>query len=109
MFYVQLNATQSEGRWSDGRSCCGINLRPPMIKGGVADSDKTVERGWKSYHRPTAKEIASPLQPPDGLILEIGPRLEVPSVNFLAIQTHLSHRFLPCHEFPRPTPIQLDS
>jgi hypothetical protein len=32
------------------------------------------------------------LQPPDDLILEIGPRLEVPSVNFLAIQTHLSQR-----------------
>ena len=36
----------------------------------------------------------SPLQPSDGMILVIGPRLEGHSVIFLAIQTHLSCRFL---------------
>ena len=46
------------------------------------------------YHRPTAKKTVSPLQPSDGMILVIGPRLEGHSVFFLAIQTHLSCRFL---------------
>jgi hypothetical protein len=49
---------------------------------------------WKSYHWSTAKGIASPLQPSDGLILVSGLRLEGHSVIFLAIQTHLSYRFL---------------
>ncbi len=35
-----------------------------------------------------------PLQPSDGMILVIGPRLEGHSVTFLAIQIHLSCRFL---------------
>ena len=34
------------------------------------------------------------MQPSYGMILVIGPRLEGPSVIFLAIQTHLSCRFL---------------
>ena len=34
------------------------------------------------------------MQPSDGMILVIGPRLEGHSVIFLAIQTHLSCRFL---------------
>ncbi len=34
------------------------------------------------------------MQPSDGMILAIGPRLEGHSVIFLAIQTHLSCRFL---------------
>ena len=49
---------------------------------------------WKSYHFPTAKGTVSPMQPSDGMILVIGPRLEGHSVIFLAIQTHLSCRFL---------------
>ena len=49
---------------------------------------------WNSYHFPTAKGTVSPLQPSDGMILVIGPRLEGHSVIFLAIQTHLSCRFL---------------
>ena len=47
-----------------------------------------------SYHFPTAKGTVSPMQPSDGMILVIGPRLEGHSVIFLAIQTHLSCRFL---------------
>ena len=43
---------------------------------------------WKSYHFPTAKGTVSPMQPSDGMILVIGPRLEGHSVIFLAIQTH---------------------
>ncbi len=43
---------------------------------------------------PTAKGTASPLQPSDGIISVIGPRLEGHSVIFLAIQTHPSCRFL---------------
>jgi hypothetical protein len=46
------------------------------------------------YDRPTAKGTVSPLQPSDVLILVIGPRLEGHSFIFLAIQTHLSCRFL---------------
>ena len=49
---------------------------------------------WNSYHFPTAKGTVSPMQPSDGMILVIGPRLEGHSVIFLAIQTHLSCRFL---------------
>ena len=49
---------------------------------------------WKSYHFPTAKGTVSPMQPSDGMILVIGPRLEGHSVIFLASQTHLSCRFL---------------
>ena len=49
---------------------------------------------WKSYRFPTAKGTVSPMQPSDGMILVIGPRLEGHSVIFLAIQTHLSCRFL---------------
>ena len=49
-------------------------------------------RKW--YRRPTAKGPVSPLQPSDGMILVIGPRLEGHSVIFLAIQTHLSCRLL---------------
>ena len=49
---------------------------------------------WKSHHFPTAKGTVSPMQPSDGMILVIGPRLEGHSVIFLAIQTHLSCRFL---------------
>ena len=43
---------------------------------------------------PTAEGTASFPQPSDRLILETGPRLEDHSVIFLAIQTHLSCRFL---------------
>ena len=50
---------------------------------------------WNSYHFPTAKGTVSPMQPSDGMILVIGPRLEGHSVIFLAIQTHLSCRFCP--------------
>ena len=39
---------------------------------------------WKSYHFPTAKGTVSPMQPSDGMILVIGPRLEGHSVIFLA-------------------------
>ncbi len=46
------------------------------------------------YHRPTTKGTVSRLQLSDGMILVIGPRLEGHSVIFLAIQTHLSCRFL---------------
>ena len=46
------------------------------------------------YHYPTAKGTASPLQPSDGMILVIGPRLEGHLVVSLAIQTHLSCRNL---------------
>ena len=49
---------------------------------------------WKLYHSPTAKGTVSPLQPSDGMILVVGPRLEGNSVIFLAIQTHLSCRLL---------------
>ena len=59
---------------------------------------------WKSYHFPTAKGTVSPMQPSDGMILVIGPRLEGHSVIFLAIQTHLSCRFLLAVDFPRPKP-----
>ena len=52
------------------------------------------------YHYPTAKRTASLPQPSDGLILEIGPRLEGHSVIFLAIRTHLSCRFLLAVDFP---------
>ncbi len=52
------------------------------------------------HHRPTAKVTASPLQPSDGMILEIGPRLEGHSGIFLVIQAHLSCRFLPAVDFP---------
>ena len=45
------------------------------------------------YHYPTAKGTVSPLQPSDGQILEIGPRLEGHSVTLPAIQTHPSGRF----------------
>ena len=48
---------------------------------------------WKSYHRPTAKGTVSLLQPSDGMVLVIGPRLEGHSFIFLAIQTHPSCRF----------------
>ena len=48
----------------------------------------------KLYHRPTATGTVTPLQPSDGMILVIGQRLEGHSVIFLAIQTHLSCRFL---------------
>ncbi len=47
----------------------------------------------KSHHRSTAKRTASLLQPSDGLILEIGPRLEDHLPRFSAIQTHPSCRF----------------
>ncbi len=47
----------------------------------------------------TAKGTVSPLQPSDGMILVIGPRLEGHSVIFLAIQTHLSCRFLLAVDF----------
>ena len=33
------------------------------------------------------------MQPSDGLNLEIGPRLDAHSANFVVIQTHLSRRF----------------
>jgi hypothetical protein len=46
------------------------------------------------YHRSTAKGTASLPQPFDGLILEIGPRLEGCLSRFSAIQTHSSCRFL---------------
>jgi hypothetical protein len=46
------------------------------------------------YHYPTAKGTASPVQPSDGMMMVIGPRLEGQSVTFPAIQTHLSCRFL---------------
>ncbi len=55
---------------------------------------------WKPYHRPAAKGTVSPLQPSDGLILAIGPRLEGHSVIFLAIQTHPSCRFHLVVDFP---------
>jgi transposase len=45
-------------------------------------------------HWSTAKGTSSPLQRSDGLILVSGLRLEGHSVIFLAIQTHLSCRFL---------------
>ena len=44
------------------------------------------------------------LQPSDGLILVSGLRLEGHSVIFLAIQTHLSCRFLLTVDFLGPTP-----
>jgi len=44
------------------------------------------------YYYPTAKGTASPLQPPDGMILVIGLRLEGHLVVSLVIQTHLSCR-----------------
>ncbi len=40
------------------------------------------------------------MQPPDGMILAIGPRLEAHSTNFVVIQTHLSHRFYLAVDFP---------
>ena len=40
------------------------------------------------------------MQPSDGMILVIGPRLEGHSVIFLAIQTHLSCRFHLAIDFP---------
>jgi len=43
---------------------------------------------------PPPRELHPPLQPSDGMILVIGPRLEGHSVIFLVIQTHLSCRFL---------------
>ena len=43
------------------------------------------------------------MQPSDGMILVIGPRLESHSVIFLAIQTHPSCRFLLAVDF-RPPP-----
>ncbi len=46
------------------------------------------------YHLTTAKGTLSPLQPSDGMVLVIGPRLAGHSVIFLAIQTHPSGRFL---------------
>ena len=49
---------------------------------------------WKSYHRPSAKGTVSPLRPSDGMILLIGRRLKGHSVISLAIQIHLSRRFL---------------
>ena len=45
------------------------------------------------YHYPTAKGTASPLQPSDGMILVIGPRLEGHLARFFVVQTHLSCRF----------------
>ncbi len=35
VIYVQLNVAQSEGLRGDARGCCGIDLRPSMIKGGL--------------------------------------------------------------------------
>ena len=46
------------------------------------------------YHYPIANGTASPLQPSDGMILVIGPRLEGHLVVSLTIQTHLSCRIL---------------
>ncbi len=48
----------------------------------------------KSYHFRTAKGTVSLLQPSDGMILAIDPRLEGHSVIFLTIQTRPSGRFL---------------
>ncbi len=53
----------------------------------------------RQENRPAAKKTVSPLQPSDGIILVIGPRLEGHSVIFLAIQTHLSCRFLLAVDF----------
>ncbi len=52
------------------------------------------------YHWSTVKGNPSPLQPSDGLILVSGLRLKGHSVIFLAIQTHLSCRFLLAVDFP---------
>ena len=45
------------------------------------------------YYHPTAKGTASPLQPPDGKILVIGPRLEGHLVVSLVIRKQLFRRF----------------
>ena len=54
---------------------------------------------WKSYHSPSAKGAVSPLQPSDGMILEIAPRLEGQLPGFSAIQTHFSCCFLLAVDF----------
>ncbi len=54
----------------------------------IYGEDPLRRRPGKSYHHATAKGTVSPLQPFDGLILEIGPRLEGHLPGFSAIQTH---------------------
>ena len=45
-------------------------------RGKEADISQITPNSWSSYHRSTAKRTASALQPSNGLILEIGARLE---------------------------------
>ena len=52
------------------------------------------------YHCPTANGTVSPLQPSDGMILVIGPRLEGHLPRYSAIQTHLSRHFHLAVDFP---------
>lgn len=56
-------------------------------------SPVAVQIRGKSYHSPSAKGAAPLPQPSDGLILEIGPRLECHLSGFSVIQTQPSCRF----------------
>ncbi len=55
---------------------------------------------WNSYHRSTAKGTASLPQSSEGLILEIGPRLEGQLSIFSVIQTDPFCRVLLAVDFP---------
>ena len=73
-----------------------------LIMSTSTDISQLSPNSGELYHDSTAKGIASLPQPSDGLILEIGPRMEGDLPLFSAIQTYPSCRFHQARRFPRP-------
>ncbi len=101
----QLSGVVSEK--SDPRSChdfhranlgCSANFeerlddlakRTQTGRGHSTDVLQITPKSGESYHRPAAAKVTlSPLQPSDGMVLVIGPRLDGHSAICLVIQTH---------------------
>ena len=68
-------------------------VRGALGQAPLTDIAQMTSRFAEIIPRTTVEGTVSPLQPSDGLILEISPRLEAHLPSFSAIQTHSSCRF----------------
>ncbi len=81
-----------------------LSGEPVTVDGSDRHSPDDIQIRGNRTTGPPPRERHLLLQPSDGLILVSGLRLEGHSVIFLAIQTHLSCRFLLTVDFLGPTP-----